>query len=180
MWRNTWVSIQRDLCGRTQTERWERVKLKWMRQALKRTGYSAAVGQARFVSRLKPQSGFNTAGSLSALMCRCLSAAPGSTAEPSHLTPDPAWLRTTPQISWHVVVVYSLGGKMKQLFVCENCFRSAACRQHLNLCLWRFRLMQYEFWQGCDGELEFIDIGFCFMVLVKCEIEECDIDQKKG
>lgn len=37
-------------------------KLKWMRQALKRIGHGAAVGQDQFVSRLRSQSGFTPSG----------------------------------------------------------------------------------------------------------------------
>lgn len=59
-----------------QREREMRVgKLKWMRQALKRIGHGDAVGQGRFVSRLRSQNGSNTAGFLSAQtnIQRCLS-----------------------------------------------------------------------------------------------------------
>ncbi len=60
-----WVDRRTD--GLRQREREMRVgKLKWMRQALKRIGHGVAVGQGRFVCRLRSQSGSNTAGSLSA------------------------------------------------------------------------------------------------------------------
>lgn len=62
-----WVDRRTDGLSVRQKEREMRVgKLKWMRQALKRIGHGVAVGQGRFVCRLRSQSGSNTAGSLSA------------------------------------------------------------------------------------------------------------------
>lgn len=81
-----------------QREREMRVgKLKWMRQALKRIGHGAAVGQGRFVSRLRSQSGSNN-GWIS--VCTRWHPAPSVslcvalTAEPSQITLDLTRLHT--------------------------------------------------------------------------------------